>query len=300
MSCLTAPEIIAAALTPLSADLAPDGSALAAHCKWLEQRGCSGFLVMGSTGEANSFNVYERMIVLDAVLEQGIDPGKLIVGTGCCAVPDTVALTRHALGLGVQRVLMLPPFYYKGVGEEGLYAAFDQVIQQIGDASLRIYLYHFPRMTGIPITRGLLERLFTDYTSTVDGMKDSGGSLPSMVQTIRPYPGFRVLCGTERYMLDILRAGGEGCMTATLNVTSPLAARLGASWQTTRALPLQAELSELRAAINALPMVPALKSLTARLRADDTFRRMRPPLVPLSAAAEARLEGIADRLRGLA
>lgn len=254
---------------------------------------------MGSTGEANSFSLQERMEALDGLLEQDTDPDSLIVGTGCCAVPDTITLTRHALSQGVRRVLMLPPFYYKGVGEDGLFAAFDQVIQRVGDHALRIYLYQFPKMTGVPFTEALVRRLLSRYPSAVAGMKDSSGDVASMLRTARLFPGFRVLSGTERYMLDILEAGGAGCMTATLNVTSPLAWTLAGKAGSEAATRLQGELTELRASIEVYPMVAALKYLVARMQDRRSWLRMRPPLMPLDASAEARLDTLVERLHDL-
>lgn len=299
MTMSAGPELVAAALTPLSADLAPHEARLAAHCRWLLHRGCTDVLVLGSTGEANSFSLQERMETLDALLAERIDPGRLFVGTGCCAVPDTVTLTRHALSLGVRRILMLPPFYYKGVGDNGLFAAFDQVIQRIGDSSLRIYLYHFPRMTGVPFTEALVRRLVSRYPIIVAGMKDSSGDIASMLRTMRQLPGFRVLSGSERYLVDVLEAGGAGCMTATLNVTSPLARMLAGTADSEAAARLQGELTELRAGIEAYPMVAALKHLVARIQERRSWLRMRPPLMPLDAHAEAGLDALVDRLKDL-
>ncbi len=292
-----APELVAAALTPLTAELAPHGGQLAAYCRWLVHRGCTAVLVMGSTGEANSFSVQERMEALEELLANGADPGTLIVGTGCCAVPDTVALTRHALSLGVSRALMLPPFYYKGVGDDGLFAAFDQVIQRVGDDRLRIYLYNFPGMTGVPFTDGLVRRLLTRYPVTVAGMKDSSGDIAAMLRTTRSFPGFRVFSGTERYLLKILEAGGAGCMTATLNVTSPFARTLARKANSEAAVRLQAELTGLRASIEIHPMVAALKYLVSRMQQRPSWLRMRPPLGPLERLAAARLDALVNRLK---
>jgi 4-hydroxy-tetrahydrodipicolinate synthase len=137
--------VFAAALTPLRDDLSVDHEAFAEHCRWLLANGCNGVAPMGTTGEANSFSVAERIEALDRLIDADIPPSRLLVGTGCCAIPDTVALTRHAVALGTGGVLALPPFYYKNVSDDGLYAAFDQVIQRVGDRRLKLYLYHFSR-----------------------------------------------------------------------------------------------------------------------------------------------------------
>ena len=131
--------VFAAVLTPLDAALAPDHAALARHCRWLLANGCDGLAVLGTTGEANAFSVDERLAILEGLAEAGIPAGALLPGTGCCAVPDTVALTRRALELGAAGVLMLPPFYYKKVSDDGLFAAYSEVIERVGDARLRVY-----------------------------------------------------------------------------------------------------------------------------------------------------------------
>ncbi|HMB92887.1 MAG TPA: dihydrodipicolinate synthase family protein, partial [Rhodothermales bacterium] len=144
---ITLPDgVYAACLTPLHDDLRIDHETLAGHARWLLTNGCDGLILLGTTGEANSFSIAERMALLEGIIEAGLPPSRLMVGTGCCAVPDTVALTKHAMAHGVGGVLMLPPFYYKQASDDGIFAAFEQVIQQVGEATLQVYLYHFPRM----------------------------------------------------------------------------------------------------------------------------------------------------------
>ena len=214
--------VMAASLTPMKDDLTIDHERLIAHCRWLLDNGCNAIAFMGTTGEANSLSVAERMIALDAVLEAGIAPELLMVGTGCCALPDTLALTRHAIAQGVGGMLMLPPFYYKGVSEEGVFAAFDAAIQRVGHDGLRIYLYHFPQMSGVPFSHALIERLLKKYPDVIAGIKDSSGDFENMRSMAAHFPGFDVFAGTERYLLDIMRAGGVGCISASANVTCPL------------------------------------------------------------------------------
>ena len=172
--------VFAAALTPQKKDLRVDYEAFIAHCKWLLMNGCNGIAVLGTTGEANSFSVKERIELLDRLIESGIPPDCLLVGTGCCAIPDTVELTRHAVDHGVGGVLMLPPFYYKQVSDDGLFTTFDYIIQQISDEHLKVYLYHFPKMTAVPFSNAVVERLIRTYPDTVVGMKDSSGDWEHM------------------------------------------------------------------------------------------------------------------------
>jgi 4-hydroxy-tetrahydrodipicolinate synthase len=176
------------ALTPVDADLRPDAHRLIAHARWLLRSGCHGLVLFGTTGEANSFSVEERTLLLEAALEGGLPRERMLVGTGCCALSDTVKLTGHALSRGVAGVLMLPPFYYKDLSDEALFASFDQVIQKVETDRFKLYLYHFPRLSGVPITPGLIERLRRRYPDTVAGVKDSSGDWQNTRMLIERFP----------------------------------------------------------------------------------------------------------------
>ena len=284
--------VYAAALTPLHDDLSIDHETLAAHARWLLANGCDGLVLLGTTGEANSFSLAERMALLDNVIEAGLPPGRLLVGTGCCATPDTVMLTQHAVVHGVGGVLMLPPFYYKNVSDEGLFAAFDQVIQQVGEEALQIYLYHFPKMSGVSFSPSLIEKLLHRYPDTVVGMKDSSGDFQHMEHTIASFPGFRVFAGTERYLLGMLGIGGAGCISATTNVTCRLAGEVFAKRATQEARNLQSQLTAMRATLEAFPLAAALKHLTAVRTGQASWRNVRPPLQPLTPDQAATLEAL--------
>ena len=274
--------VFAACLTPQhDDDLRIDIDALIEHARWLLASGCNGIALFGTTGEANSFSLSERMDALDAVLAAGLPAHRLMVGNGCCALPDTVALTRHAVACDVGGVLMLPPFYYKNVRDEGVYAAFDQVIQQVGNSGLKVYLYHFPQMSGVAFSNPVVERLLAAYPDTIVGMKDSSGDWAHMEHVARAFPGFRVFAGTERYLLDMLKAGGAGCITATANVTAPLAGAVFARWQAEDVQALQDRLTTVRAAIEIYPAIPALKCVMAEMTGRTTWLNLRPPLAPL-------------------
>ena len=273
--------VLPAALTPLDRDLRPDHRAMVAHCRWLLAQGCHGVLVLGTTGEANSFDLGERLDLLDALDDAGLGP-QLLIGTGCCAPSDTARLSRRAVEMGAAGALVLPPFYYKDVTEDGLFAHFAEVIQRVGDARLRLYLYQFPRMTGVRMGHGLLERLLSGYPGTVVGMKDSSGDWPAMAATLEAFPGFALFSGTEEHLLADLAAGGPGCISATLNVLAPQALRLNAAWRTEQADDLQRELTRLRLLLQGLPMIPALKALMAHRSGETGWERIRPPLCALA------------------
>jgi 4-hydroxy-tetrahydrodipicolinate synthase len=281
--------VFAAALTPLDADLAPDHAALACHCRWLLDNGCDGLAVLGTTGEANSFGLKERLRMLEAIVEADIPPSTLLPGTGCCAVPDTVSLTRHAVEAGCAGVVMLPPFYYKGVGDDGLFAAYSEIIQRLGDERLRIYLYHFPKMSQTPLGLALIERLRKAYPDTVVGMKDSSGDLAGMVAAVEAFPGFAVFAGSDSLLLPVLEAGGAGCITAVANVACHLARRVMDAHAAGDAGEAHAALDAVRKAIEVFPLTAALKEIMANHSGDATWRAVRPPLTPLAADQAAEL-----------
>jgi 4-hydroxy-tetrahydrodipicolinate synthase len=222
--------------------------------------------------------------VLEALVESGIPPEKLLPGTGSCALTDTVRLSRAALEAGTAGALVLPPFYYKGVGDDGLFRFFAEVVERVNDDSLRLYLYHIPQMTGVDLGLSLISRLIDAYPGVVVGTKDSSGDRERIMALCREFPDFSVLAGTETLLLETLRSGGEGCISATVNVTSRLARRVHdahAAAKHDEAEALQEHLTQLRASIEAYPVIPALKQLMARLTGDKQWRNLRPPLSSL-------------------
>ncbi|UCG53803.1 MAG: dihydrodipicolinate synthase family protein [Candidatus Latescibacterota bacterium] len=282
--------MFAATLTPETKDLAVDHVALADHCGWLLGNGCDGIAVFGTTGEATSFSAKERMDALETLVKNRIPANRLLVGTGCCALPDTVLLTRHAMDLGVGGVLVLPPFYYKGVDDNGVYDAYARVVQQLSDTRLEMYLYHFPQMTGVPLDRDLISRLTTAYPDTIVGIKDSGGDFGHMKMIRQSFPGLRVFPGTEIFLLDLLEMGGAGCISATINVTSRLAAEIHNRWQTDDVRELQQRLTLIRQTFDEFPLIAALKHVMAEHTGSDGWRNVRPPISPLDREQIQRLE----------
>jgi 4-hydroxy-tetrahydrodipicolinate synthase len=284
--------VFAAVLTPLDENLAPDRAAIARHCRWLRDNGCDGLAVLGTTGEANSFSVDERVRLLEGLIEDGIPGNVLLPGTGCCALTDTVELTRKAVELGAAGVLMLPPFYYKNVSDDGLFASYAEVIEQVGDPRLRIYLYHFPQMSGVFLGHDLIDRLLKHYPDVVAGMKDSSGDVGNMIRNAQAFPSFGVLSGSDEFLLPLLEKGGVGCITAVANVAAFLAAEVFAAWREgngERAREVQARLTAVRNAISALPLSAALKEIMARHTGDDGWLHIRPPLTRLSPTGAADL-----------
>ncbi|MDP6884845.1 MAG: dihydrodipicolinate synthase family protein [Rhodospirillales bacterium] len=276
--------VFAAALTRQTADGSPDLDGMARHCRWLLANGCDGLAILGTTGEANSFSVDERMAIMESLVEAGIPASVMMPGTGCCAIPDTVKLTKCAVNLGAAGVLALPPFYYKGVSDDGLIAAFCDVIEQVGDDRLRLYLYHFPQMAGVPIPYGVIEGLLKHYPKTVAGMKDSSGDLDNMAGAAKAFPGFEVFSGADDLFHPLLKAGGVGCITACCNIASALLGKLYAIWREPAAQALHEQATNVRKVCASYPLVPVLKETMARHTGDNGWRAMRPPLMALTDA----------------
>jgi 4-hydroxy-tetrahydrodipicolinate synthase len=293
---MSSPRIYAAVLTPLKDDLAPDLPAWLDHCRWLLKEGLTGLAILGTTSEANSFSVDERLSLLDAIGMSDIDPGRILPGTGCCAIPDTVKLSKRALEIGCAGVLALPPFYYKPVSDDGLFAAYSEVIQRVGDQRLKLYLYHIPQNTGVPITLKLIEKLLAAYPDTVVGIKDSSGDFTNMLAMVKTFPGFRVLSGSDQYLLDLLRAGGAGSITACNNVAARLSARVIAHWRDAQGEAAQKQLSAVRIAIQQFPLVEGLKEIMAAFTGRAAWRTLRPPLRPLARDQATALIDALDKL----
>jgi len=274
--------VLAPVITPFKADLRVDKQCLAKHCQWLQQQQTS-LAVFGTNSEANSLSLGEKVEILDHLLASQIDPAGLMPGTGCCALSDSVTLTAHAVSLGCAGVLMLPPFYYKPVSDEGLYASYSHIIEQVGSSDLRVYLYHIPQLSGVPITTGLIDRLVHDYPDTVVGIKDSSGDWANTQSYLDgDWPDFRVFCGSESFLLQNMRSGGAGCISATANVNPAAIVNLYLKWTQQEAPQWQAELDQLRGVFQNFPMIPALKAATAWYSGDPQWCRVRPPLMTLS------------------
>ena len=283
--------VLSPVVTPFKRDLSPDPERYVRHCKWLLAHGCSGLAVFGTNSEANSLSVDERMLLLEALVQGGVPASKLMPGTGMCALTDTVRLTAHAVKLGCAGVLMLPPFYYKGVSDEGLYRSFAEVIERVGDARLQLYLYHIPPVAQVPISLALIGRLLKAYPGAVAGIKDSSGDWNNTKAVLDAYANsdFDVFAGSEVFLLDTMRAGGKGCITATGNVNPGPIHRVYENWQKPEADALQAGISATRAILQKYPMISALKAVVGHWGRDPDWATVRPPLVELTAGEQRSL-----------
>ncbi len=283
--------VLAPVVTPFLKDYAPDARRFVRHCRWLLEHGCAGLAVFGTNSEANSMSVAEKSALLEALVAGGVPPRALMPGTGHCALSDSIELTRRAVQLGCAGVLMLPPFYYKGVSDEGLYRSFAEVIERVADDRLRVYLYHIPPVSQVPITLGLIERLLRKYPGIVAGVKDSSGDWSNTRAMLDAFAasGFDVFAGSEVFLLDNMRGGGKGCITATGNVNPGPIDAVYRNWRGADADRLQAGITATRQIVQQVPMIPALKAIIARFSGDAEWRRMRPPLVELGPADEDKV-----------
>lgn len=280
--------ILAPVLTPFDTDLSPDPARFARHCRTLLEEGCTALAPFGTTSEANSLGIDERERLLEVLLEAGVPAAKLIPGTGCCALTDTVRLSRAAARAGCAGVLMLPPFYYKAVSEEGLFRSFAQVIDRVADDKLRVYLYHIPPVAQVGIPLRVIERLLAKYPRVVVGIKDSGSDFENTRAMLRAFPGFEVFVGSEKFLLRNLQEGGAGCITATANINAKAIARAFEERSEER----QREIDAVRSVYEKLPMIPALKETLARRTGDPAWRTVRPPLIELSDEQRATLSSL--------
>jgi 4-hydroxy-tetrahydrodipicolinate synthase len=290
--------VLAAGLTPFQSDLSVDPDTLVQHTQRLLREGCDGVLLFGTTGEGLSLSVDEREAGLDAVLSAGISAKRLLVGTGALALPDALNLTRTATERGVGGVLVLPPFHFRQISPEGLFRFYDRLIQGVGDSSLRLYFYHFPELSGVPIPFDLIERLRGTYPGQIAGIKDSSGEWDHTEALCQQFPDLQVFSGTERLLLRVLEAGGDGCISATANVTAPVAAAVRTRWRAgDDASDIQETLTNLRTAFAPLPTIPALKMLLSRRLDASHWTPVRPPLARLTDEDEDAVMDILTQMR---
>lgn len=280
-----------ATLTPL-VDGRIDNEKLAAHCLSLIENGLNGVVLFGSTGEAASFTVAERRESLEFLRESGLPGEKIIVGTGCCATPDTVELTSHAIDHECAGVIVIPPYFYKPLQEQGLFDVYARLIESVATRNLKIYLYNFPDLSGVPITSEFVQRLCENYPDQIAGIKDSTGDLDNTLSLVKEFPQLRVFTGDDDLLWPVATAGGAGSITATANVIPQL---LASVW---RAVVEGADNppEEHKTAsdiwtlfLNHYPIVEALKECMVRISGDPNWRSVREPLCELPEAERSEL-----------
>jgi 4-hydroxy-tetrahydrodipicolinate synthase len=283
--------VLVPVLTPFTLAGEPDAGRFVSFCRWLLDEGADGLAIFGTTSEANSMSGAERMALLDRLIAAGVPASRLMPGTGACSISEAEILIKHAVGHGCGGVLMLPPFYYKGMTEQGVFDFISAVIDKVGSPALKMYLYHIPPQTMIPFGVELVGRLIKAYPQAIVGLKDSSGDWNNTKALCDAYAkdGFAIFPGSEVFLLDGLRAGGVGCITASGNVNVPGIRKVYENWKTPRADQLQADITLVRKTIQAYPMVPALKRIVAHFHGDPDWATVRPPMERLSDAQSTAL-----------
>ena len=285
----------AAVLTAMNEDLSIDIDRMAGHCRWLLANGCTGLAVLGTTGEANSLGINERIGVLEGLVTRGLPAAKMLPGTGTTAITDTVLLTRKAQELGCRGALLLPPFYYKNPSDDGLLAYFNEVIQRVA-GDIKIYLYNFPQQSAIPFSVDFIGRLLKANPGKVKGIKDSSGNYENSLSYVEAFArdGFEVYAGDDALLKPLLEKGAAGSITAASNVNCATGAEVYANWNNAAGAAAHEVLAATRKAVISVPLIPALKSLVARNTGDARWLNIRPPHLKLTAAQEATLFDLFD------
>lgn len=285
---------LAALVTPLTAALEPDTATLVAHGRRLLDLGCTGLVLLATAGEANSLSLRQRIALIDAAVAAGLPLNRMIIGGGSCALDEAVTLTRAVVASGAAGTLLLPPFYYRDAGEDSIFRFYAALIERVATPSLRVVLHHRPQASGAVITDALIARLRRDFGSVIAGVQNGAGDWPTTQSLIRDFPELAIFSGTERFLLDTLRAGGQGAIAATLNLTAPLARPILRQGQD--ADDLQHALSTIRKTFDDFPTPHAQKEMLARLTGQSGWRHLLPPLLPLPPERTAELARKLDEL----
>jgi 4-hydroxy-tetrahydrodipicolinate synthase len=280
----------AAVVTAMNADLSVDLDRMASHCRWLLANGCNGLAVLGTTGEANSLGIQERIALLEGLIARGIPASKMLPGTGTTALTDTVLLTKTAESLGCRGALLLPPFYYKNPSDDGLLAYFNEVAQRVA-GSISLYLYNFPQQSAIPFGVEFIARLLKANPGKYKGIKDSSGNYENGLSYVENFAkdGFEVYAGDDTLLKPLLEKGSAGCITAASNVNCAIGAQVYAGWNTAAGAAAHEVLAATRKAVISVPLIPGLKALVARNTGEPNWRHVRPPHLPLTAAQQTAL-----------
>jgi 4-hydroxy-tetrahydrodipicolinate synthase len=270
------------AATPFREDLSIDMERYVAFCHDLLREGAHGLAVLGTTSEANSLDLEERKQVLEKLVASGINPTQLLPGTGAASFGDAVKLTKHAADLGVKGSLLLPPFYYKGVSDEGLFEFVSEVIARVNSKRLKLYLYNFPQQTGLIWSPDLIAKLRSAFPETVVGIKDSSGDAKYLDTLLAKFPGFAIFPSSESLMVDALGKGAAGCISASANTHVKEIRGLFDGWKSADAAKMNKRASAIRALIVSFPLIAAVKATLANQYKHRGWHRLRPPLTPLS------------------
>ena len=290
--------VYTASLTPLTASFEPNIPALVRHAQWLLESGSDGVALLGSTGEANSLTLEQRLSIIEQTARE-LPPDRLMLGTGSCALQDSVRLTKASVDAGVFSVLVIPPFYYKPQSDESVLRFYSELISSVDEPRLRIIFYNFPKLSGYNFSVKILQELKQRFGDIAAGIKDSSGEWKNMLGIVQNIPDFMVYTGTEALLLDILKKGGAGCITATANLIAPECQRVYQAWRNNKqkvAEQAQMNLTDLRKTLENYPLVSELKSLFASKTNAEEWENMLPPFAPI---LDKQVEELTEQIKGL-
>lgn len=274
--------VFSAALTPIKNDFSVNLHLFNSHCEWLLTQGVDGLGIFGTTGEANAFNVDEKIKALEYLINGKIHPTKLIPGTGQCSVSDTVRFTKKCVELKVKAVLVLPAFFYKGVSEEGVVEYYKRVVEEVGDNNLHYILYHIPQISGVSISFNVIEKLIKLYPNNIVGMKDSSGDLDNMLKIIKYFNNFSLFSGSDSHALKVCKRGGAGAITATSNISSRLLCYIVNNYKEESSIEnfqeIQLLQEKIRSTLFTHEPISALKAFMSIKSNNDEWNRVNPPL----------------------
>ncbi|MDP2257362.1 MAG: dihydrodipicolinate synthase family protein [Polaromonas sp.] len=282
-----------ALLTPLNADLSIDHARLAAHCKSLIARGCPGVTAFGTTGEGPSFSMAERKEAIEQLICNGIPAAQIMVSTSCAALPETLELTRHAVSAGVHGCLMLPPFFLKGVSDQGIIDSYRYVIDGMGEdlPKLKLYLYHIPQVTGVSLSHHVIRALKHQYPDTILGIKDSACSTAHSIGLAEAFmKDLTVYVGFEPDLPEMGRRGSTGAISGLANFMPRVVDRLVTQPDAPATPAERARVIKLIGLLDGYSLMPALKGIMALLSGEPAWLRVRAPLVALTADEFTALE----------
>ena len=274
--------VYSAALTPINEDYSINLNLYLSHCQWLLNQNLTGLAIFGTTGEANAFNVDEKIQALEFIIDNKINPNQLIPGTGQCSMKDTIRFTKKCSSLNVRAVLVLPAFFYKNVTDEGVIEYYKRVIEEVGDNNLQYILYHIPQTSGVPISFEVIERLIRLYPNNVVGMKDSSGSLDNMLKVTKFFSGFSLFSGSDSLALKVTKHGGAGAITATSNISGRLLSFIINNYKDETLIDnfqeLQVLQEKIRQTLFTHEPVSALKAFLSLRCGENKWNRVTPPL----------------------
>ena len=269
--------VFSAVLTPFKKDLTLDTKLFISHCESLLKNNIS-LAPLGTTGEANSISISEKVNLIKTIANSDLPKEKIIIGTGNTSFIDAALLTKTAVENNIYSVLLLPPFYYKNVSDEGVYQYYKEIINTVKSTSLRIFLYNIPQVSGVTISIDLVNRLKKEFSDTITGIKDSSGNFEN-TKKYKEIKNFIVYPGSEKFLYDGLNIGCSGCISATTNVNIE-AAKLINSFDKSEGESINKKIKSVRDVFEKYPVIPALKA--TKIKEDSNWSNIRPPLVALS------------------